>query len=197
MKKTSNAKLLRNIAKQILLLEGKPMHYKEIGKIAESKGLLRTMNGKHLIEDVGWYIRQDIRDNGHRAGFAKFGKGIFGLIGWAKDYGINIDEIMQKYKKRQIKHRFDKYGFTEITDYVMVKRLKDEMRQIKSYLNGVSILETSHENICFWVWLCYKFDMYREATMLFRKISEDLIEKSLYKATEKIALACEAKLRST
>ena len=186
---------VKDIAKDILETADRPLHQNELAQIAEEKQPVATKL-KILGRDIRKSIRDDIKNNRDKSAFIEFDKRFFGLKGWEERNDIDMKSIKQKYHKKRRHQRFDKSGFTDIADHILLGQLKNEIRQIKTYLKGISDSMYSLENVCFWIWLCYRLDMYREAAMLFRRVSEDAVEKDLYKVTEKIALACEAKLRN-
>lgn len=51
----------------------------------------------------------------------------------------------------------------------------------------------SSEKLCFWVWFCYTFELYREGALIFRKIEKGNVKQDFYSIIKKIGEACEVK----
>lgn len=83
---------------------------------------------------------------------------------------------------------------TKLHERDLVIRLRNEIQNVHSYLNGTPKINISDEKLVFWVWFCYSFGIYQEATSIFRRIDKNSISGDLYKIAEKINRVCEEKL---
>ena len=138
-------------------------------------------------------LHTDIYKKGANSRFLKIGKAEFGLIGWAERYSIDKTAIRPKKVNRR-SSRKQTLGFTEIPDHKLLSMFKNEMREIRIFIRGRSNPLPSADKLCFWVWFCYLFGLYREGALIFRKIDRSAATKDLFGAVEKIGLACEARL---
>jgi DNA-directed RNA polymerase delta subunit len=181
-----------DVAYEILKIENKPLSSKDIVIRARKAGILKT-KGKTPGVSLNVCLHNDIYNKGANSRFLKIGKGEFGLIGWAERYDIYKTAIRSgKVSRRSSKKQTS--GFTEILDDRLLSMFKNEMREIRFFIRGKSNPTPSADKLCFWVWFCYLFGLYREGALIFRKIDRSAVTKDLFGTVEKIGLACEARL---
>ncbi len=92
--------------------------------------------------------------------------------------------------KRQFKQR------PTIKHDRLLTSLKNQIRDIRAYINGNLNVEVSDEKLCFWVWLCYELGLYREGAKIFRRIDERAVSPDFYRIVNKLGIACELKAGS-
>ncbi|MFQ5834589.1 MAG: winged helix-turn-helix domain-containing protein [bacterium] len=180
-------------AYEILKIEGKPMKPEHITLRALDLGLLRT-KGKTPANTMTASLHCDIRDNGSRSRFIKVGPNQFGLIGWAKRYGIDVSQIRPR-RVGKVTRVPKTEGFSEIADYQLLSLVKNEVRDIRSFLKGSLNPYPNNEKLGFWVWFSYILGLYREGALIYRKIDKDAVSSDFYNIIRKIGLACEQKAR--
>jgi len=71
--------------------------------------------------------------------------------------------------------------------------VKNEVRDIRSFLKGSLNPYPNNEKLGFWVWFCYTLRLYREGGLIYRKIDRDAVASDFYNIVRKIGLACEQK----
>lgn len=179
-------------AYEILKIENRPLSSKDIALKAIKAGILKT-KGETPGVSMNVCLHTDIYNKGANSRFLKIGKGEFGLIGWAERYGIDKTAI-RSGKVSGHSSRKQTAGFTEIPDHKLLSTFKNEMREIRIFIRGKSNPAPSTDKLCFWIWFCYQFDLYREGALVFRKIDRSAATKDLFGTVEKIGLACEARL---
>ena len=79
------------------------------------------------------------------------------------------------------------------TIYVQHELVNRKIIEIRSFLAGSPGTRPSSETICYWVWFCYEFELYKEGAQLFRKIKEDMILRDLFVLTRQLGFACEGR----
>lgn len=180
-------------AYEILKTEGKPLKPEDINRRALDLGLLRT-KGKtpEIVMVICLYF--DIRDKGSRSRFIKIGADQFGLIGWAKRYGIDVSQIRPR-RVGKVTRLAKTKGFSEIADHRLLSLVKNEVRDIRSFLKGSLNPYPNNEKLGFWVWFSYTLGLYREGGLIYRKIDKDAVSSDFYNIIRKIGLACEQKAR--
>jgi len=178
-------------AYEVLKLENKPMHPYDIADRAKSLGILRSSRTKDIGRTMWGTIWTDIKKNGKNSLFIKTGRGKFGLTGWYAKYGISIDSFEGETGTIR-KRRISRDGITEIKDDRLLKIIKDELREMKIFLKGSSNGLPGEEKLCFWVWLCYKLELYYEGALIYKHI-DTTIRKDLFASIQKIGLACQNK----
>lgn len=178
-------------AYEILKIEGKPLKPKDIIRKALNLRLLET-KGKTPTYTMASRFYGDIRDNGPRSRFIKVGPNLFGLIGWAKRYGIDVSQIRPRRVEKVTRLPKTK-GFSEIIDHQLLSLVKNEVRDIRSFLKGNLNPYPNNEKLGFWVWFSYTLGLYREGGLIYRKIDKDAVSSDFYNIVRKIGLACEQK----
>ena len=68
--------------------------------------------------------------------------------------------------------------------------LTQTVRDIRAYLNGDQALFPSDDKLCDWIQFCYTFELFAEATDLFKLVRPDAVHPWLYERTQKLARAC-------
>lgn len=68
--------------------------------------------------------------------------------------------------------------------------LDAEVRAIRDFLDGNAASRPSDERLCYWVYLCLTFELYREGWQLFMLIDPSRVSKTLYERTNRFAQAC-------
>lgn len=177
---------------EVLKKENRPMHPHEIAEKAKTFGLLKGKNSRNIGHTMWGCIWTDINKRGTLSRFIKIGRSQFGLIGWAERYCIDVTKIKPTVSDRGRIKKFSS-GFTETQDHKVLKKIHDELREIRSFIKGVGSLSPSFEKLCFWVWFCYHFEFYREGALIFRRIDQNETKKDLYEIVNKIGLACEGR----
>lgn len=86
-----NNQSFKTIAKKIITEAGKPLHYREITRIAQEQGLLQT-NGKTPWATMNAQLSMDIINNGENSAFYRAQPGFFGL----KAQGETITTTIKK-----------------------------------------------------------------------------------------------------
>lgn len=178
-------------AYEILKIEGKPLKPEDITRRALDLGLLRT-KGKTPAYTMAASLHCDVRDNGPRSRFIKVGPNLFGLIGWAKRYGVDVSQIRPRRVGKVTRLPKTK-GFSEIVDHQLLSLVKNEVRDIRSFLKGSLNPCPNNEKLGFWVWFSYTLGLYREGGLIYRKIDRDAVSSDFYNMVRKIGLACEQK----
>lgn len=73
--------------------------------------------------------------------------------------------------------------------------LAQTIRDIRAYLKGDRALSPSDDKLCEWVQFCYNFELFDEGAALFQLVRRDEVHPWLYKRTQKLARACEVRLK--
>ncbi|MEA1964417.1 MAG: winged helix-turn-helix domain-containing protein [Candidatus Aerophobetes bacterium] len=180
-------------AYEILKMVGEPLKSEDITRRALDLGLLKT-KGKTPAYTMAARLHCDVRDNGPRSRFIKVGPNLFGLIGWAKRYGIDVSQIRPK-RVGKVTRRPKTKGFSEIADHQLLSLVKNEVRDIRSFIKGSLNPYPNNEKLGFWVWFSYILGFYREGGLIYRKIDKDAVSSDFYNIIRKIGLACEQKAR--
>lgn len=180
-------------AYEILKIEDRPLRAEEITQKALYSGILKT-KGKTPEYTMSASLYCDVRDNGPRSRFIKVGPNLFGLIGWAKRYGIDVSQIRPRRVGKVTRLPKTK-GFSEIADHWLLSLVKNEVRDIRSFLKGSLNPYPNNEKLGFWVWFSYILGLYREGGLIYRKIDKDAVSSDFYNIIRKIGLACEQKAR--
>jgi hypothetical protein len=83
----------------------------------------------------------------------------------------------------------------DIDEGKILLSIKNEIREMKSFLNG----GTSKNDLilCFWVWLCYELELYRIGAEIFRRIDEKNVSPDFYRTIYKLGIVCERKAGSS
>lgn len=178
---------------EILKIEDNLLTANEITRRAIEGGLIKT-KGETPSATMYSVLFTDIQKKGKLSRFIKPKSNQFGLIGWADRYGVDIDSI--QINKKYVKGKFQKYiyGFTNLPDYKIMNKLKMELDKIRYFLKGSKSISVSDEGLCFWVWFCYNFSLYKEGAIIFRKINEEKVPEEFYKIITKIGVSCENKI---
>jgi len=86
-----NNQSFKSIATKIITEAGKPLHYREITRIAQEQGLLQT-SGKTPWATMNAQLSMDIVNNGENSTFYRAQPGFFGL----KAQGETITTTIKK-----------------------------------------------------------------------------------------------------
>ena len=71
--------------------------------------------------------------------------------------------------------------------------LNAEVHAIRGFLQGNSGSRPSDERLCYWVFLCLTFELYREGWQLFALIDPSQVSQTLYERTHRFARTCQVR----
>jgi hypothetical protein len=71
--------------------------------------------------------------------------------------------------------------------------LDTEVQAIRDFLEGNAGSRPSDERLCYWVFLCLTFELYREGWQLFALIDSSQVSQTLYERTSRFARACQVR----
>lgn len=176
-----------DVAYEVLKIEDRPLGPTELTDKILQLGTVRSKS-RTPINTVYGCITQEIKARGSRCRFMKFGRK-FGLSEWAERYG---DDTYQSELQTDTQTRFTKrFGFREIPEKELLRSIRDEIEEIRSVLKGESDADASPDKLCFWVWFCYRFSLFWEGALLFRRINPLNVSPPMYQMIKKIGIACE------
>jgi len=72
--------------------------------------------------------------------------------------------------------------------------LNAEVHAIRDFLQGNSGSRPSDERLCYWVFLCLTFELYREGWQLFTLVDPSQVPNTLYERTRRFAQACQVRV---
>lgn len=174
-------------AYEVLKVENRPLGPTELTDKILQRGMVRSKS-RTPTSTVYVCITQEMKTKGPRCRFMKFGRK-FGLSEWAERYG---DGTYQSELQTETQTRFVKrFGFKEIPEKELLRSIRDEIQEIRSFLRGESEADASPEKLCFWVWFCYRFSLFWEGALVFRRINSLNVSPPLYQIIKKIGIACE------
>ncbi len=108
---------------------------------------------------------------------------------WGVNQGLNLFELgLEDVRQKYWEHYHRK---AEVDDAYLLKKVKSFVKEIRAFLRGASKVGLGDERLCFWVWFCYEFELYREGALVFRRIDRDSVSPESYNLIKKIGLACE------
>lgn len=163
-------------AYEILKKENRPLGATELTERIRSRRLVKSQS-RTPASTLHVCILQDMKIKGPRSRFMKYGKK-FGLSEWAGTFG---DDAYQTDFQNTVQTQYWKrYGFKEIPDKQLLSLVRNEIQEIRSFLNGQSDSDISQERLCFWVWFCYQLGLYWEGALVFRKINALNVPPPLY-----------------
>lgn len=67
-------------------------------------------------------------------------------------------------------------------------------KRIKGFLRGSKAVRPSDDELCRWVDMCYRLEMWSEGVEVFRRVLKDNVSNGLYKTAERQARICELRL---
>jgi hypothetical protein len=82
-------------------------------------------------------------------------------------------------------------NFQTIPDETLLSLVQGEISDIRSFLLGINVSDITPQKLCFWVWFCYRFGLFLEGSLIFRKIDSAQISEEQYGLIKKMALVCE------
>jgi Fe2+ or Zn2+ uptake regulation protein len=174
-------------AYKILKDANKPLGPTELTTRILSARLVKSRS-RNPVNTVYTCIFQDMKTKGARSRFIKYGKKI-GLVEWADKY---LDDSFQTELQTDTQTRYWKqFGFKEIPEKELLTLIKNEIQEIRSYINKEITSEPSPEKLCFWVWFCYQFGLFWEGSIVFRRINTLSVPPPLYQIIKKMGIICE------
>lgn len=174
-------------AYEVLKTENRPLGPTELTAKILSSSFVKSRS-RNPVNTVYTCIFQDMKAKGARSRFMKFGKKI-GLVEWADKY---LDGSMQSELQTNTQVQFWKrFKFKEIPERELLTLIRDQIQEIRSFLNEESASKPSSEKLCFWVWFCYQFGLYWEGAFVFRRIDALNVSPPLYQTVKKIGMICE------
>ena len=72
--------------------------------------------------------------------------------------------------------------------------IKEELKQIKLFIEQKLVINPNPHIVFFWIWLCYRLQLFYEVVLLFKRLNEDEIEKEFYNNARKLAQICELQI---
>lgn len=82
-------------------------------------------------------------------------------------------------------------NFQTIPDEILLSSVQGEISDIRSFLKGVNLSDITPQKLCFWVWFCYRFGLFLEGALIFRKIDLSQISEDQNSLVKKMASVCE------
>lgn len=76
-----------------------------------------------------------------------------------------------------------------VADYLAPVR-----KRIKGFLRGSNAAKPSDDELCRWVDMCYRLEMWSEGVEVFRRVLKDNVSNGLYKTAERQSRICELRL---
>jgi len=174
-------------AYKILKAANKPLGPTELTTRILSARLVKSRS-RNPVNTVYTCIFQDMKIKGARSRFMKYGKKI-GIVEWADKY---LDDSYQTELQTDTQAKYWKrFGFKEIPERELLMSIKNEIQEIRSYINRETTSEPSPEKLCFWVWFCYQFGLFWEGSIVFRRINTLSVPPPLYQIIKKMGIICE------
>lgn len=174
-------------AYEILKAENNPLGATELTQKILSSGLVKSRS-KNPTTTVYVCIVQDMKTRRARSRFMRYGKR-FGLTEWADRY---LDDSIQSELHAETQVQFWKhFKFKDIPEKELLTSIRNQIQEIRSFLNGESAGEHGSDKLCFWVWFCYQFGLFWEGALVFKRIDALNVSPPLYQMIKKIGMICE------